>query len=150
MTALESLSSLPDEKSKRFVAVLNETIEIGRLMNALGHMSAGLVGRIGNLEELCFLQYADKDGGTHPCISHFPFIVLKAKNSNQIRKLRQEAIQLGLPYTDFTETMIAGTSAAQLTATLNSAELDLNYFGICLFGETEQLRLLTKKFSLYS
>jgi len=33
---------LPDENSLRFIAVLNKKVETGKLMNALGHMSAGL------------------------------------------------------------------------------------------------------------
>ena len=37
-------STLPDENSMRFIAVLNKKIEPGRLMNALGHMTAGLAG----------------------------------------------------------------------------------------------------------
>jgi len=37
-------NNLPDENSKRFVAVLNKKIEIGKLMNALGHMTVGLTG----------------------------------------------------------------------------------------------------------
>lgn len=63
-------STLPDENSKRFIAVLNKKVEMGRLFNALGHMTAGLVGQIEKVDDLCFLQYKDKDGGTHPSI-HF-------------------------------------------------------------------------------
>lgn len=140
---------LPDENSKKFIAILNKKVELGRLLNALGHMSAGLVGGYGKVEELNFLQYIDKDGGTHPNISHFPFIVLKADNSNQIRTVRTEAIKRGIPFTDFTHTMIVGTSKAQLAQTLETAEADLEYFGICMFATTEELRDLTKKFSLF-
>lgn len=142
-------TNLPDENSKRFIAVLNEKIEIGRLLNALGHMTAGLAGQFSDASELCFLEYRDKDGGIHPSISHFPFIVLKAENSNQIRKVRQEAITRGVPFTDFTRTMTVGTSASQVEATALSPELELEYFGICLFGETAVLREFTKKFSLF-
>ncbi len=70
---------LPNENEKRFVAVLNKQIEIGRLFNALGHMSAGLVASK-NLGEFCFLQYQDLGQSIHPNISHYPFIVLKADN----------------------------------------------------------------------
>jgi hypothetical protein len=145
----QKISDLPDENSKRFLAILNEKIELGRLLNALGHMSAGLVGQLGGVSDLCFLEYRDKDGGAHPSISHFPFIVLKAENSNQIRKVRGEALARGLPFTDFTQTMIVGTSAAQLEATAQSPEQELEYFGICLFSETAVLREFTKKFSLF-
>ena len=79
---------LPDENSKRFIAILNKKIDMGRLLNALGHMTAGLAAGHENKDEMCLLQYQDKDGGAHPNISHFPFIVLKADNSSKIRKVR--------------------------------------------------------------
>lgn len=143
------MDNLPDENTKRFVAVLNKKIETGRLMNALGHMTAGLAGGYGRQDEMCFLQYEDKDNGKHPNISHFPFIVLQADNSNKIRTVRSEAIRRGIPYTDFTSTMTIGTSAEQVQSTKLSLELDLEYYGICLFGTTAELKEITGKFSLF-
>lgn len=145
----EQLNGLPDENTRRFIAVLNGKIEIGRLLNALGHMTAGLINQVGSPESLCFLQYKDKDGGIHPSISHYPFIVLKADNGNQIRKVRQEAMSRSIPFTDFTHTMIVGSSIGQLQATADCLESEIDYFGICMFGETAILREFTKKFSLY-
>lgn len=144
------MPSLPDERSKRFVAILNKKIEPGKLMNALGHMTAGLVGGFANRDDMCFLQYHDKDGDTHPNISHFPFIVLKADNANQIRTVRNEAKARSIAFTDFTSSMTVGTSAEQQAKTQTTPEAELEYFGICLFGDTETLREFTKKFSLYS
>ncbi len=143
------ISQLPEESSKRFTVVLNKKIELGRLMNALGHMMGGLVGQISDRSQLCFLKYLDKDGGVHPSISHYPVIVLKADNSNQIRKVRAEVLARGLPYTDFTSTMTVGTSAAQLEATRSSPEAELEYYGICMFGETAVLQEFTAKLSLF-
>lgn len=143
------ISVLPDESAKRFVALLNKKVDIGPLLNALGHMMAGLVGQVEDRSQLCLLQYIDKDGGKHPSISHYPVIVLKADNSNQIRKVRCEVIARGLLYADFTSTMTLGTSARQLEATLQSPEAELEYLGLCMFGDTEVLRELTGKFSLF-
>ena len=143
-------TSFPNESSKRFIAVLNKKIESGKLMNALGHMSAGLAGGNNLSHEMCFLQYEDKDAGKHPNISHFPFIVLKADNSNQIRTVRNEAIKRGIYFSDFTSTMTIGTSEEQVNNTKNTSELELEYYGICLFGETNILREFTKKFSLFT
>ncbi|GLT17725.1 hypothetical protein GCM10007938_15030 [Vibrio zhanjiangensis] len=142
-------SNLPDENSKRFVAVLNKKIEMGRLFNALGHMSVGLVDQVGDVAKLCFLQYQDKDEGIHPSISHYPFIVLKADNSNKIRKVRNELLERNIPFTDFTDTMIVGSSEQQVMATSEKAEQDLEYFGICMFGDTAELKEITGKFSLF-
>jgi hypothetical protein len=141
--------NLPDETQHRFIAVLNEKIEKGRLMNALGHMTAGLVGGSGKAAEMYFLEYKDKDGGIHPSISHFPFVVLAAENSNKIRATRNEARARGIPFTDFTSTMTVGTSQEQLNATAIKSEADLEYYGIVMFGETAVLREFTKKFSLF-
>jgi hypothetical protein len=143
------LNTLPDENSKRFIAVLNKKIEIGKLMNALGHMTAGLAGMYPNSENMCFLEYRDKSNGVHPYISHFPFIVLAADNSSKIRSLRNELILRNIPYNDFTSTMTIGTSEEQVTNTSNTSESDLEYYGICTFAQTDLLRELTKKFSLF-
>ncbi len=141
---------LPDENSKKFVAVLNKKVETGKLMNALGHMSAGLSGGFGKGEEMNFLEYLDKDGGIHPKISHFPFIILKAENSNQIRKIRNEAMQRNILFTDFTSTMTVGTSADQLERTKSTLEAELEYWGICMFGNAAELKEFTGKLSLFN
>ena len=139
-----------DDNQRRFVAILNKKVEVGKLMNALGHMSAGLAGNYPDVKEMYFLKYEDKDGGAHPNISHFPFIVLKADNSNQIRDVRNKLLEMDLPFTDFTSTMTAGTSDEQQQRTKETAESELDYWGICFFGESEELRSLTKKFSLFN
>lgn len=149
MVDYELVASYPDEGSKRFVAVLNQKIEMGRLLNALGHMTAGLVATVPYPTDLAFLEYRDGSNSVHPNISHFPFIVLKADNSNQIRKVRNEALMREIPFTDFTHTMTVGGSIPQLEATAGCKEEELEYFGICMFGETAVLRELTKKFSLF-
>ncbi len=140
---------VPDENSQKFAAVLNKKIETGKLMNALGHMAAGLAGGFGKGHEMRFLEYQDKDGGSHPNISHFPFIILKADNSNKIRAVRNEALARNIMFTDFTSTMTVGTSAEQLERTKSTPESELEYWGICLFGSSEELSEFTRKFSLF-
>jgi hypothetical protein len=142
-------STLPNENSKRFVAILNKKVELGSLFNALGHMTVGLAGGYSNSADLCLLPYEDKDGNKHPNISHFPFIVLKADNSNQLKTIRQEALNRSIPFTDFTDTMTIGTSEDQVNATKSTSLEELELYGICLFGNTEELREFTKKFSLF-
>lgn len=147
---MNNLTNLPDENSMKFIAILNKKIEIGKLLNALGHMTAGLAGGFGEQEKMCFLQYHDKNNGLHPNISHFPFIVLKAENSNKIRTVRNEAINRGIIFTDFTSSMTIGTSSEQQERTIATNEEELEYYGICLFGSTNELREFTSKFSIFS
>ncbi len=133
----------------RFVAVLNKKIETGKLMNALAHMSAGFTALFTDKEPLRFDSYFDKDGGEHKSISDNPFIVLAADNSNKIRTLRNTLIENNITFNDFTSTMTVGTFAEQKQRTKETPEAELEYYGICFFGENDQLRELTKKFSLW-
>ncbi|HDM8152044.1 TPA: DUF2000 domain-containing protein [Vibrio harveyi] len=142
------MNQLPDENQKRFVAVISKKVEVGRAVNVLGHLSVSLANQLSDGDAV-YTDYHDLEGNVHPNISHYPFIVLRADNSNKIRKLRQEALDKGILFSDFTHTMVEGGSEVQQQTTKNTSEAKLEYLGICLFGETETLRELTKRFSLY-
>lgn len=133
----------------KFVVVLDAKVPIGQLMNALSHIVAGLVS-LGDLNQFRFLKYVDGDDTNHPAISFYPFIILKAKNSNQIRKLRNDAIKEGILYNDFTSSMLGFSAEDQMQKTRETKEAELEYFGIALFGEAKSLNVLTKRFSLFS
>jgi lysyl-tRNA synthetase class 2 len=91
-----------DDNEYRFAVVVNGKEEsIGRIMNAIGHSMAGLVGK-SNASDFNFIDYEDASGEIHPSISHYPTIILKAKNSNQILTARQKAKDANIPFVDFT------------------------------------------------
>ncbi|HEY2810786.1 MAG TPA: DUF2000 domain-containing protein [Rhabdochlamydiaceae bacterium] len=131
----------------KLVAVMNEKIEAGVIMNALAHMCIGFGARIGQ-DPLRLTNYIDADGGSHPCISEMPFMILKA-NSNKIRGARQAALEKGIACVDFTNTMTVGTYVEQLERTKQVKEEELVYYGIVLFGNWEQVSEMTRKFSLW-
>jgi hypothetical protein len=135
------------EFKNKLVAVLNKSIEHGKVMNALAHMCIGLGSAIGQ-ESLRLTDYRDADGGSHPYISEIPFIIL-AENSNKIRKLRQEAIQHQILFNDFTDTMSVGTYLDQIERTKQVKDQDLIYYGVVLFGDWQKVTELTRKFSLW-
>lgn len=138
-----------EELKNKFVAVLNKKVPVGNLMNALGHMAAGLAGSYSNLPEMRFDNYFDKDGNKHQAISDNPFIILQADNSNQIRNLRNQAVEIGIHFVDFTSTMTVGTYKEQQERTKNTPEAELEYYGICMFGSKESINGITRKFSLW-
>lgn len=133
----------------KFVAVLNKKVPTNNVMNALAHMAAGLAGSYPNQEEMRFDDYHDKDGGVHPQISDNPFIILQADNSNQLRTLRNALVDSGVHFTDFTSTMTVGTYVEQQERTANTPEAELEYYGVCMFGDIDKVQELTKKFSLW-
>jgi len=131
----------------KLVAVMNEKIEPGVIMNALAHMCIGFGCEIGK-EPLRLMHYLDADGGNHPNISEMPFMILKA-NSNKIRGLRLAALEAGIKCADFTDTMTVGGYLEQIEKTRQTKEADLIYYGIVLFGSWDKVSELTRKFSLW-
>jgi hypothetical protein len=140
-----------DETRRRFIIVVNEKeTNPGKLMNAVGHAMAGLVGHAAKNQDFCFVDYKDGDGATHPGISHYPVIALKAKNSNAIKKVREDAQAKGIAVTNFLRTMAIGKTQEQLDATSAAKGDEIEYLGLAMFGDTEALREITKKLSLYN
>ncbi len=133
--------------SNKLVAVMNEKIEPGIIMNALAHMCIGFGAEIGK-DPLRLCNYLDADKNSHPCISEMPFMILKA-NSNKIRALRNAALESQIKFIDFTNTMTIGTYVEQIERTLQTKEEDLIYYGIVLFGDWNKVSELTRKFSLW-
>ncbi len=131
----------------KLVAVMNEKMEPGVVMNALAHMCIGFGADIGK-EPLRLTNYIDADGGSHPNISEMPFMILKA-NSNKLRALRLAALQNGIRCVTFTDTMTSGTYVEQLEKTKQTKEADLIYYGVVLFGNWDKVSESTRKFSLW-
>lgn len=137
------------EFAKKLVAVLNEKIEHGVAMNALAHMVVGLGASVENKSELRLTNYADADGNAHANVSEIPFMVLAARNSNQLRTLRNALIENKIHFVDFTNTMTVGTYQEQIERSRQTKEENLEYYGIAIFGEWEKVSELTKKFSVW-
>lgn len=138
-----------EDLQNKFVAVLNNKIPIGQLMNALGHMATGLSGSHPEIAAMRFDNYIDANGGEHKSISDYPFIIVQADNSNQLRTLRNELISTNVHFVDFTNTMTVGTFIEQKEKTKQTQENELEYFGVCMFGDKNIINPLTKKFSLW-
>jgi hypothetical protein len=131
---------------KKLVAVMNEKVDPGVIMNALAHACIAFGSEVGK-DALHLAEYIDADGGKH-ISSKMPFIILKA-NSNKIRELRRAAMQEKMEYVDFINTMTGDTYVEQLERTKQTNEADLNYYGIVVFGSWDKVSELTRKFSLW-
>ena len=140
-----------DVTTHKFAAVLNKKVDPGKVMNALAHMSLGLVASASpeQIKEMGFIDYVDKDGNHHRNLSKNSYVILRADNANQIRTVRAGAIEKGLICVDFTSTMQEGTYEEQIARTKEVSEAELEYYGICLFGPIADVSGLTKKFQLW-
>ena len=134
----------------KFIFIMNKKLETGVVMNAAAHMALGLVNRANPemIDKMKFLDFIDKDEGVHPSISALSLIVKRA-TSGEIRKARNEALARDVLFTDFTITMTGDTYVEQLEKTKETAEADLQYYGLGLFGEKDVLDTFTRKLSLW-
>lgn len=137
---------------KKLVAVLYKKLIPGVALNAVAHMALGLSGLVakrGEIESLRLDDYQDANGNHHPSISDYPFIILKA-GTGQIKNLAIIAEKQNIPCVHFLKTMTIGTYEQQKQETLKLKENDLEFLGICMFGDRKAINELTKKFSLWN
>ncbi len=134
----------------KFVAVINEKIEMGKALNAIAHMSLGLtnIADEETREKMSFIDFPDKDNETHKSISGLSLIVLKGRNG-EIKKVRRQFAEENILFTDFVETMTGDTYAEQLVKTKELGQEEHNYFGLLAFGEIDVINPITRKLSLY-
>ncbi|WP_264319661.1 DUF2000 domain-containing protein [Zarconia navalis] len=138
------------DNDSKFIAVLNRKIETPKLMNALGHMTVGLMAKLPAVDKSKPLKYEFEASWADPSlISLYPFILLAAKNNNQLKTLHLRANELGVCHNAFTDSMLGSSASEQQQQTKEVETDNLTYFGIVIFGATEQLTDLTRKYSLF-
>jgi hypothetical protein len=134
----------------KFVLVLNKKVESGQILNVAGHMTAALVAKASEelKQTMLFMEYRDKDEIGH-LVSGLSMVILRADNSNKIRAAREKAKEANVHYVDFIATMTENDYQDQMQRTAQIPEVDLEYWGLALFGKAEELNEITGKFSLY-
>ncbi|MBY4868925.1 DUF2000 family protein [Burkholderia sp. Bp9017] len=137
------------DNASKFVAVINRKHPAPVVLNALAHTAFGLSGiaGVGNL-----LEYQNVACDFAAKIDESPFIILEAKNSNQLRVLLsnvKEASSTSIAYNVFTTSMIGASAAAQMEATRTALDEALDFVVVVIFGAREAVEALTKRFSLF-
>ena len=133
------------DNTNKIVVVVNRSVPFARLANALAHCCAGLANVVGADAE--FLDYPCPAGDWRARISRFPAVILEAKNSGQLARLVREAKEGEMPLNCFTAAMIGASAEEQIRQTREDA--DPEYWAVAVFGGAEELRPLTKRFSLF-
>jgi hypothetical protein len=134
--------------SKKIVIVVREDLPSWQVLNTVAHISAYLGNRIKeNFDTGGF--FLTKDGQSLPRNSQYAIVVLSAKAS-QLPAFVQEVRKSGLPHLGFIREMIETTNDTEIEQLLaQKEEKDLEYLGMGIFGDIEQTKALTKKFSLW-
>lgn len=133
----------------KYIAVLNKKMPLTSQMNALAHSSLGMPF-MENLPQNTFSTFTDKEGTDTSVLTDYPFIILSAKNSNQLRNFHKQLLAAKIPCNAFFSNMIDGGTVTEQLATIQQSALEeLEYVAVITYGSDEILNPLTKKFSLY-
>lgn len=156
------LRSLPHvEKSQdfsnRIAIVVNRDLENWQIANAVAHIS-GYMGHKLDEKFSTGENFVTKDGKNHPRNTQYPIVVLAAKPgqmSNFMEKVREartlrQAQGDTFLYHGFIKEMIDTSNDAEISDILsNKDDSEVEYLGIGVFGDNEELKKLTNKFSLW-
>ncbi|MGQ1888142.1 DUF2000 family protein [Serratia marcescens] len=134
------------DNEKKFYIILNRNHEPATLFNASCHLTAGITDLI---EQREFHHYSSSLDGVSANMSHYPIVILQAKNSSQLSNLILKCKEEGVLSNFFTTTMLSHSAEQQIADTANTPYEQLDFVAVALYGDTEQLKPLTKKFSVY-
>ncbi|AUX93321.1 DUF2000 domain-containing protein [Mixta gaviniae] len=135
-----------EDNQKKLYLIVNRTLEPALQMNAVGHLAAGIMQKA---EETLFHAYPHQETGMSAFLSHYPVVILQAKNSSQLSTAVRKCHEAGLLYNFFTTTMFGHSSEQQIEATKTAALADLTFVAIAIYGDTEKIAPITRKFSLF-
>lgn len=138
-----------DYNARKTVAVLSANLQPGVAMNVLGHLAIS-IGAYGDNELMGRPQLVDASGVTHLGISRYPVIVTKSKPALLRRLVTEARLEKAILVVDYPEQMLDTGHDDELCAELAKVkEADINYLGAMLYGESEVIGKLTKRFSLW-
>ncbi|MFJ5175613.1 DUF2000 domain-containing protein [Streptomyces griseoviridis] len=139
-----------DYRAKKTVLVLASHLEPGVALNVAGHLSValGAHGDDGDLMGRDVLK--DASGVPHTGISRYPVIVTKVKQ-NRLRRLVAEARERDdVFWADYPEQMLTTGHDDELAdAVAGTAEEDIAYLGVMVYGPLDAVTALTGRFSLW-
>lgn len=125
------------------VIVIRSGIRASEAFNAATHLALGFCHA--DASAFCFETYRNH-GVDLAAISTYPVIVMTTKSNAHLARLVAESREARIAVAGFTRSMIGASLVEQLQAVETDDNPD--YLAAIVFGPSETLRALTKRFSL--
>ena len=134
-----------EDNQKKLYIIVNRNMDASLLMNATGHIADGIMQKA---EDGVFQDYSNDASGLQAYLSHYPVVILQAKNSNQLSTAVQKCKNAGLTYNFFTTTMLGQSTEQQVDDTKVASPDALEFFAIAIYGDTEILSQRNSQFKI--
>ncbi|CAH6220209.1 Uncharacterized protein conserved in bacteria [Enterobacter hormaechei] len=135
-----------EDNQKKLYIVVNRMMEPALLLNATAHLAAGIMRKA---DDALFHDYSNEESGLQAYLSHYPVVILQAKNSNQLKTALLKCQGADITFNYFSTRMLGASSEAQIQATKETSLESLEFIAIALYGDTERMLPVTKKFSVF-
>jgi hypothetical protein len=132
---------------KKFTVIVNEKSSVPTQINAVGHLCLGVGSLFGN-NAAQMRTFTDKDGAFVATLTDYPLIILSARNAEHLRNAHQLAVVANVHCSVFVECMRTADPDEQERNIGDTSIGSHEYIAVLLFGSADELKPLTKKFSL--
>ncbi|UWQ99088.1 DUF2000 family protein [Rhodobacteraceae bacterium S2214] len=118
------------------------------ILNATGHVAQSLAQQASGAGLGIFVDYQTEDDVRFYGISTYPFVLLTGTPA-KMWSFKSDCEQQQIITSAFVETMFHGGTEIQLQTTAEKASDEHDLICVGVFGETDVINALTKKFSLF-
>ena len=144
------MNSNSQDFSRRMVIVVRKDIETWQVTNAVSHIAAYLGNKMNEPFDTGG-YFISKDKIKYPRSSQYPIITKVANSSEQLYNLFEKVSDTTLVHIAFIRQMIDHTDDAMLQEEIGGKDSkELEYLGVGIFGNNEEVNILTKKFNLFN
>ncbi|OGE83720.1 MAG: hypothetical protein A3B23_01995 [Candidatus Colwellbacteria bacterium RIFCSPLOWO2_01_FULL_48_10] len=139
---------MPQDFNRKISIIVRNDLPHWQVLNTVAHVSAYFGNKVGvgfGTGEF----FITKDGVQYPRNTQYAIVVLSAK-PEQMADCMKEVRGSGMESMAFIREMIDATDDTEIQTILSAKEdKDVEYLGIGIFGDKDEIKILTKKFSLW-
>jgi hypothetical protein len=130
----------------KLVVVVNGKSTVPVQVNAACHLCVGMREVVRS--SLQMRSFVDANDSVVSVLTDFPLIVFSARNGDHLREAHRLAMAADLPCSAFFDCMRSGDPERQAEKVRSAPVGSLDYIALALFGSQDQLKPITRQFSL--
>lgn len=136
-------------EDKKIVGIIATGVDATTALNVIGHLAVS-IGKYSDSEIMGNKIITDKSNITHLGISKFPFIITKVKPGKLRNAIDKAKENPNLLVADYPKDMLETKTDEELVESIGNKEnVQLEYLGAVIYGNTNEVNEITGKFQLW-